>query len=440
MNYSKSFFYSKIFVLNFLLVLVSFSCRLEVPVKEMAAAKSEITRAVEVKSEKYAPEDLKKAKDELIKSHDAMKAEDIKAAKKSAEDSLKNSKEAIAKSLPLLADDNLKDARNIYEEADMAFAEKYASEEFSLAGAKIEEAEALFSEKEYWESYLKSGEAIIHASDAKDKALSNISALEDRIKSIEEEVQNLESMGLQEYAPDEMKAIDTALTDAGDCLGKKNVKDASDKIAEAEVALEDASLKTWKGFAAAKIKAAEDAKQKLESSPSKQFYTDDLQKAGDLIEESKGLYDKDAYMESNSKSEEALEVLNSIAIAMEKKTEEGRIDEVIKDSDGKTAAASEYIVKYNPKNRDCLWRIAMYVYKDARLWPIIYVANKDQIKDPDLIFPGQKLIVPAVPANIDNLRDNVGIKEEKSEEQAEVKTEYDSDEESGNESESDGSE
>ncbi|HOT19511.1 MAG TPA: LysM peptidoglycan-binding domain-containing protein, partial [Spirochaetota bacterium] len=43
---------------------------------------------------------------------------------------------------------------------------------------------------------------------------------------------------------------------------------------------------------------------------------------------------------------------------------------------------------------DCLWRIAMKVYNNARLWPLIYIANKDQIKDPDLIFPGQRFVIP----------------------------------------------
>ena len=31
-----------------------------------------------------------------------------------------------------------------------------------------------------------------------------------------------------------------------------------------------------------------------------------------------------------------------------------------------------------------------------RMWPVIYMANKDKIKDPDLIFPGQKLQIPAI--------------------------------------------
>ena len=43
------------------------------------------------------------------------------------------------------------------------------------------------------------------------------------------------------------------------------------------------------------------------------------------------------------------------------------------------------------KKGECLWTIASYkeIYNDPFMWPLIYKANKDKIKDPDLIFPGQ---------------------------------------------------
>lgn len=34
------------------------------------------------------------------------------------------------------------------------------------------------------------------------------------------------------------------------------------------------------------------------------------------------------------------------------------------------------------------------VYRDEMLWPLIYKANRDQIKDPKQIFPGQILLIP----------------------------------------------
>ncbi|MFH0974945.1 MAG: hypothetical protein V1874_04085 [Spirochaetota bacterium] len=397
----------KIFLLTIILFISFVSCRFEVPVKEMTIAKSNITRAVEVKADKYAPGELKKAKDELFKSHDYIKTEDKDGLKKAVEQSIKYSNEAITKSLPLLADDTLKEARGVYEEATVAFAEKYAPEEYALAGGKIGEAESLFTGKEYWESYLKSNEAIASAAAARDKALANIAALQEMSRKIKEESAKLDAIGGREYAPDEMKSIDANLDEAGKLLENKNVKEASVKIAEADSALIAATIKTWRGYAAAKIKAAESEKARLDASPSKDAYSADLTKAGALIAESKSFYEKENYTESAMKSEEALGLLNAVSIKIEKKSvaagtaaadETGQPEPDEGDKDGITGTVTEYIVKYNPKSRDCLWRIAMNVYKDARLWPLIYMANKDHIKDPDLIFPGQKLVVPAIPS------------------------------------------
>ncbi len=45
---------------------------------------------------------------------------------------------------------------------------------------------------------------------------------------------------------------------------------------------------------------------------------------------------------------------------------------------------------------ECLWWIAEYedVYGDPFQWPLIYKANRDQIKDPDLIYPDQVFEIP----------------------------------------------
>ena len=43
---------------------------------------------------------------------------------------------------------------------------------------------------------------------------------------------------------------------------------------------------------------------------------------------------------------------------------------------------------------DSLSKIAKHHYGDANKWHRIYEANRDQIKNPDLIHPGQKLTIP----------------------------------------------
>jgi LysM repeat protein len=44
---------------------------------------------------------------------------------------------------------------------------------------------------------------------------------------------------------------------------------------------------------------------------------------------------------------------------------------------------------------DTLWDIAASHYGDPTRWPQIYGANRDRIRDPDLIYPGQRFAIPA---------------------------------------------
>ncbi len=49
---------------------------------------------------------------------------------------------------------------------------------------------------------------------------------------------------------------------------------------------------------------------------------------------------------------------------------------------------------YTVKSGDSLSKIAKQLYGDANAWHKIHQANTDQIKDPNLIHPGQKLLIP----------------------------------------------
>ncbi len=45
-----------------------------------------------------------------------------------------------------------------------------------------------------------------------------------------------------------------------------------------------------------------------------------------------------------------------------------------------------------------LWRIARHVYGHGIRYTVIYLANRSQIRNPDLIYPGQIFAVPTAPA------------------------------------------
>ncbi len=50
---------------------------------------------------------------------------------------------------------------------------------------------------------------------------------------------------------------------------------------------------------------------------------------------------------------------------------------------------------YTVKSGDSLSHIAKHVYGDAKQWHKIYEANRDQIKNPDLIQAGWVLTIPS---------------------------------------------
>lgn len=55
-----------------------------------------------------------------------------------------------------------------------------------------------------------------------------------------------------------------------------------------------------------------------------------------------------------------------------------------------------YTVGTWAENRECLWNISARneIYDDAFLWPKIWVANSNIIRNPDIIYPGQQFQIP----------------------------------------------
>ena len=60
----------------------------------------------------------------------------------------------------------------------------------------------------------------------------------------------------------------------------------------------------------------------------------------------------------------------------------------------RTAAGSGQEQTYTVVAGDSLSKIAKRFYGDASLWPRLHEANRDQIANPDLIHPGQRLKIP----------------------------------------------
>lgn len=61
------------------------------------------------------------------------------------------------------------------------------------------------------------------------------------------------------------------------------------------------------------------------------------------------------------------------------------------------AAPKPEIHSYEVRRGDCVWRIAANHCGDGLHWREIYRANRDKIRNPDLIYPAQTFTIPCEP-------------------------------------------
>lgn len=82
--------------------------------------------------------------------------------------------------------------------------------------------------------------------------------------------------------------------------------------------------------------------------------------------------------------------------------EYGKKSVVVVQSNKATVKKGSTTPKVNPKSNrvyvvrrgDTLWAIAKKYYGSGLQYPKIFNANRDKIKNPNLIYPGQKLVIP----------------------------------------------
>ena len=119
--------------------------------------------------------------------------------------------------------------------------------------------------------------------------------------------------------------------------------------------------------------------------------------AESLLEEARSAFAAGDYATATSKAWEAEAAANAAREeALAKAKEEEKIVEEVAVKEVAEEAARIYVVGTWQRDRDCLWNIAKKprFYGDPWKWKRIYKANTDKIKDPDLIYPGQKLAIP----------------------------------------------
>jgi len=98
------------------------------------------------------------------------------------------------------------------------------------------------------------------------------------------------------------------------------------------------------------------------------------------------MFDKDKDDDKNRKPADFSDVKSSSSKA--------NFDDVRSGSSTAPAAGTGRSRTYTVVAGDSLSKIAKREFGDANKWHAIYDANRDKIKDPDLIHPGQVLTLP----------------------------------------------
>ena len=438
------------------LALLFVSCQLNLPVEEMVNAKLSISKAYQVKADEYAKDYLEKSLKSLYSCHNLLEKEKDKKAKEAALMASKYANLAVKKSLPLLSKDYLDKAEQLSEEAKVLFAEQLTPSEFSLLVSTIKNAASLKADAKHWESYLTSQEALKIAQNTISKILEITQTLKPKIEELTHKRETLVSNKFADMAEEELAASKIKLEEANYLLANQNYQNIGHLISEIEDNLNKANNKIQKSnfieiinkiiedtntliknkgedYASEEIESIENSLNKAEEYLDTNEF-DKVSKQVLIAENSlKTAQTKMKKYEALEKIKETKELYNKIESKIDHKKENKQFNQA-KDSlakgeslwaEGKyalsivaTAKAHSllktissaptlnvssnkygkypfyYIVKSRKINTDCLWRISLNLYKNAAWWPKIYRANKDKIKNVDLIYPGQKFLIP----------------------------------------------
>lgn len=340
-------------------------------------------------------------------------AELLDLARKQAEDAYHNAYKARAL-------EKKQEADRLISDLKAGGIEVSNKEEFDNAMNPYNEGTTFFDEENYPSSYAKYAESVDKLKELSAVQKKMRQESESKIKYIQSLIRKAEKLGAATYAADELGSAKDNLNN-----GIQQYKDFSfdDSKASLEQAEKDAIAaidKTNKALAEKKrleaLKAIRKAGKSLERAAGKETLKNGkAQKSLDYkfeFEEDVEINEGNAPKNENSVEEMSLSSYQKIlerAVDYIEKAKEAyhkadydmaikyaEIAQRIADSYSGVGIKTYYTVKLNPQRRDCLWRISeyAYIYNNPFYWPMIWKTNKEDILNPDLIFPGQTFAIP----------------------------------------------
>ena len=344
---------------------------------------------------------------------------------KSAE-KLAKAEEAFAETL---ARDDYESAQSLHQEGSTALSEaeqiQVSTEDRAAPLAENSPAQAQLTK--YQEAFSKFNASTDASERARSVALSQKGDLVESATAVESILGQAKEFGIEKYDEPGYRNTAALITGIHEDLDANKLKAANEKIVGAETQA-SALLETAKkgkaqdlhADASAAVKAAQadfdKATSKL-SAADKVKYGEYLKAAGEAQASSTDRLNDGMYEESIAESREVIRLSMMVRegssltardlakIEEERKLIEGNLtdnkdsnksDETTRNetTGNETTVTGQHYKVQKTKPADSLWRISAKKYGKGKHWPKIFDANRDKIKDPNKIFPGQDLIIP----------------------------------------------
>lgn len=419
-----------------------------IPVRDMSAAKHQVSSAEEEKASEYSPKNMTDARGALLKAQQDFVDESFGDAKSGAEKAREAAMKARAESAPKYTEEQKKAAADAITEAEEAYAEELAKDDFEAAKklyadagplhtastdamkqaqAKPEGAERQMASagalQSYQQTYRKYQAAKNAATKARNTALAQKEDLMASLNGVEATLARVESYGGKDTP--EYQAARRELDDARAAFQAGKLKAGNQKLVKAEGLAAQAvsasvAKKAEERLAEAK-KAVEGANQRYESvksvKPKDNKAKADMKALGQHMAAAKEAlasaddnYKTKKFDESVKESDQAIrlaaivqEKSEGFAGNITKREIPGKNDPNMNFSVRLPEGYSVYVVKVRQPITDCLWLIAKEKYGDLNKWHRIHKANKPQLKDPNFIYPGQELAIPPATGDVQEI-------------------------------------